>query len=56
MSELEIFRLIISSNIEESIREDVALLKASPLIKKTTSIVGLAYDIKTGLLSEVVSA
>jgi carbonic anhydrase len=28
-------------------------LRASPLIKKTTQIVGLAYDIHTGLLSEV---
>jgi carbonic anhydrase len=28
-------------------------LKASPLIKKTTQIVGLAYDIETGLLREI---
>jgi carbonic anhydrase len=31
----------------------MALLKASPLIAKTTQIVGLSYDIKTGILTEV---
>lgn len=31
----------------------MAILKASPLIKKSTQIVGLAYDIETGLLREV---
>jgi len=40
-------------DIEESIREDLALLKASPLIKKTTQIVGLKLDISTGMLTEV---
>ena len=39
--------------VEESVREDVALLKASPWIKDSTNIVGLKYDIDTGLLSEV---
>ncbi|TVY81024.1 Uncharacterized protein LSUE1_G004365, partial [Lachnellula suecica] len=43
----------ITNGIESSIREDIAVLKASPLIKKTTQIVGLAYDIKTGALTEV---
>jgi carbonic anhydrase len=40
-------------SIEESVREDIALLKASPLIKKTTQIVGLSLDIFTGVLTEV---
>jgi carbonic anhydrase len=40
-------------SIEESIREDVALLKASPLIKDDTQIIGLAYDTATGALTEV---
>ena len=31
----------------------MALLKASPLILKSTQIVGLAYDIDTGILTEV---
>ena len=40
-------------SIEGSLREDIALLKASPLIKRTTQIVGLKLDISTGLLTEV---
>lgn len=43
----------IKNSIEESIREDIAILKASPLIKNSTQIVGLLYDINTGLLREV---
>jgi len=43
----------ISNGIEDSIRTDIAILKASPLIKKTTQIVGLAYDIESGVLREV---
>lgn len=45
--------LTIVHSIEDSIREDLALLKASPLIKKDTQIVGLKYDIATGVLTEV---
>jgi len=41
------------ASVQDSVKEDVALLKASPLINNTTNIVGLVYDIKTGLLSEV---
>jgi carbonic anhydrase len=40
-------------SIEETVQDDVALIRASPLIKKTTQIVGLAYDIHTGVLTEV---
>ncbi|PMD63488.1 carbonic anhydrase [Hyaloscypha bicolor E] len=39
--------------IKGSIREDLALIRASPLIKKTTQVVGLKYDIHTGVLSQV---
>lgn len=46
-------KLTTLGRIESSIREDVAMLKASPLIKPTTQIIGLAYDIKTGALTEV---
>ena len=42
-----------NGSIEDSVREDIALLKASPLIKRDTQIVGLKYDIDTGVLSEV---
>jgi carbonic anhydrase len=45
--------LINADSIEESIKTDIAILRASPLIKKTTEIVGLAYDVETGILSEV---
>lgn len=34
-------------------REDVALLKASPLIEKGTQIVGLKFDTFSGRLSVV---
>ena len=43
----------ITGRVEDSVREDVALLKASPWIRKDTQIVGLKYDINTGELSEV---
>jgi len=45
----------INGSIDESLREDLAILKASPLIKKETQIIGLKYDINTGLLTEVES-
>ncbi|KAE9969563.1 hypothetical protein EG328_006806 [Venturia inaequalis] len=43
----------ITGSIEDTVREDVAILRASPLIKKSTQIVGLNWDIKTGVLSVV---
>jgi carbonic anhydrase len=43
----------IKGSVEDSVREDVALLKASPLIKDSTQIIGLVWDINTGVLSEV---
>ena len=39
--------------IEESVLEDLEILRASPLIKKDTQIVGLKYDIHTGVLTQV---
>jgi carbonic anhydrase len=38
---------------EESVKEDLALLRAHPLIKKDIQLIGLKYDIVSGLLSEV---
>jgi len=46
----------IKNSIEDSVRSDVAMLKASPLIKNSTQIIGLAYDINTGILAEVTDA
>jgi carbonic anhydrase len=42
-----------TSSLEDSVREDIAILKASPLIKESTRIVGLVFDISTGILTEV---
>ncbi|KAL6253142.1 hypothetical protein RBB50_000863 [Rhinocladiella similis] len=42
----------IKSGIEDSLRQDIAILKASPLINKSTQIVGLKYDIHTGVLTQ----
>ena len=39
--------------MENSVREDVAFLRASPLIKSETQIVGLKYNIEMGVLTEV---
>lgn len=40
-------------DIEESVREDMELLKASPLIPEDVVISGAVYDVDTGLISEV---
>lgn len=37
----------------ENLREDIALLRASPLIRPETQIAGLIYDVATGRLSTV---
>ncbi|MFL5462142.1 MAG: hypothetical protein ACJ8AY_15755, partial [Gemmatimonadales bacterium] len=41
------------SDVEESVREDVAFLASSPLIPGDTVIRGFVYDVKTGRLNEV---
>ncbi|KAK4897181.1 hypothetical protein LTR27_005074 [Elasticomyces elasticus] len=43
----------ITGSIEESIQQDLALLKASPLIRNTTLLVGMKYDTHTGVLTVV---
>ena len=40
-------------DIEESVREDMKLLKDSPLIPEDVIISGAVYDVDTGLISEV---
>ncbi len=40
-------------DLEESVREDVALLRASPLIAPDVDVDGLIYDVRTGLLGVV---
>ena len=44
------------SDVDESVRDDVALLAREPLLLPGTPIIGLTYDVKTGALKEVVKA
>ncbi|MCJ1379712.1 hypothetical protein MMC17_002814 [Xylographa soralifera] len=41
----------ISSGFDQSLKEDVAFLKANPFIKKDMKIHGYLWDIKTGELT-----
>ena len=41
------------TDIEESVREDIALLKNSPLIPEDIIISGAIYDVDTGRVREV---
>ncbi|BBA93473.1 MULTISPECIES: beta-class carbonic anhydrase [Streptococcus] len=41
------------TDIEDSVREDIALLKNSPLIPDTIEISGAIYDVDTGRMTEV---
>jgi len=40
-------------DVDASVREDLAILRKSPLIARGTEIRGFVYDVKTGRLSEV---
>ena len=40
-------------DVEESVRQDVALLKSSPLISEDIAIFGAVYDVDTGRISPV---
>ena len=44
------------ANLEQSVRDDVALLRRSPLIPAAISIRGFIYDVKSGALREVETA
>jgi carbonic anhydrase len=41
------------SDLEESVREDVAFLQSSPLIASDVPVRGFIYDVRTGRLNEV---
>jgi carbonic anhydrase len=43
-------------DLEQSVRDDVALLRESPLIPKDIPISGAIYDVETGRLREIVRA
>lgn len=42
------------TNVEDSVREDMDLLRKSPLIPDDISIYGAVYDVDTGCMTEVV--
>lgn len=44
------------SDLEQSVRDDVELLRSSPLIAKATAVSGAIYDVTTGVVHEVVRA
>ena len=44
------------TDVDQSVRDDVALLVAEPLVKAGTPVIGLTYDVATGKLKEVVRA
>src|SRR5690606_21291699 len=44
------------SDVEQSVRDDVAILKASPLIPAEVPISGATYDVRTGELRPVIAA
>lgn len=41
------------TDLEESVRDDVALIRASPLIAPDVDILGFVYDVRTGRVSLV---
>ena len=41
------------SDLEESVRADIAEIKASPLLLEDVPVRGFIYDVKTGKISEV---
>lgn len=42
------------SDLEESVREDVDIIRSSPLIPNDIPVSGFIYDVKTGKISQVV--
>ncbi len=44
------------ADLEQSVRDDVDILRSSPLIPKEISIAGAVYDVRTGTVQEIVRA
>jgi carbonic anhydrase len=44
------------SDLEQSVRDDVATLRSSPLIPKDFPVSGAIYDVATGVVHEIVRA
>jgi carbonic anhydrase len=45
--------MLTCSSLEQSVKDDVALLRDSPLIRREMNVRGYIYDIKSGKLEEV---
>jgi carbonic anhydrase len=41
------------SNVEQSVRDDVAAVRASPLVAPGTAVFGHVYDVKDGTIKPV---
>jgi carbonic anhydrase len=41
------------TDLEQSVRDDMAILKSSPLLRPETEISGFIFDVKTGRLQQV---
>jgi carbonic anhydrase len=41
------------ANLEKSVRDDLAIIAASPLIPQDIAVYGLIYDVHTGMLQQV---
>ncbi len=41
------------SDLEQSVRDDVELIRSSPLIPDNITVSGFIYDVKTGRIHEV---
>jgi carbonic anhydrase len=41
------------SDLEQSVRDDVELIRSSPLIAKDSTVTGFVYDVTTGKIQQV---
>lgn len=52
--EVDVVLILCSLGLEESIRQDVATIKAWPFLPTQTKVVGYAFEVETGRVREVV--
>jgi len=53
-SEVEKIDFLEFSNIDESVRDDVAFLKGHPLLHEESTVKGYVYEVETGKIREIV--
>lgn len=44
---------VVATSIEDSVREDVAILRSSPFVTRGTPLIGMKYDVETGKVTVV---